>query len=150
MVYLYAGLGIAMISGITAMMQIGNNLNNLSPLSALKVDNYTGALPSYDRQIMKYLYTQTVPDNNICSYVKNLVDNPIYEDGNIFPETLKQTYSKSINSIFTDSCVLVSTEAKHRVLIIPKKNELYKYGFFSCLIDETPFCTFETNPDIED
>ena len=29
MVYLYAGLGIAMISGISAMMQIANNLNNV-------------------------------------------------------------------------------------------------------------------------
>ena len=150
MVYLYAGLGIAMISGISAMMQIGNTLNNLSPLSALKVDNYSGSLPSYDRQIMKYLYTQSVPDTNICAYIKNLVENPIYDDGSIFPETLKQTYSKSINSIFSDSCVLVSNEVKHRVLIIPKKGELYKYGFFSCLIDKNPYCEFEENPDIQD
>ena len=128
MVYLYAGLGIAMISGIAAMLQIGTNLNKLSPLSALKVDSYIGELPSYDRQIMKLLYTQSVPDNNICSYIKNATDNPKYEDGNIFPETLKQTYSK--NKFFADSCVLVSTQSKHRVLIIPKTGSDYKYGFF--------------------
>ena len=93
MVYLYAGLGIAMISGIAAMLQIGTNLNKLSPLSALKVDSYIGELPSYDRQIMKLLYTQSVPDNNICSYIKNSINNPQYEDGDIFPETLRKKHN---------------------------------------------------------
>ena len=148
MVYLYAGLGIAMISGIAAMLQIGSNLSNLSPLSALKVESYIGEFPSYDRQIMKLLYTQSVPDNNICSYIKNSIETPKYEDGNIFPETLKQTYSK--NKFFSDSCVLVSTEAKHRVLIIPKTGTDYKYGFFSCSINKNPYCEFETNSEFED
>jgi len=148
MVYLYAGLGIAMISGIAAMLQIGTNLNKLSPLGALKIESYAGDLPSYDRKIMKLLYTQSVPNNNICSYIKNSIDNPKYEDGNIFPETLKQTYSK--NKFFSDSCVLVSTQAKHRVLIIPKTGFDYKYGFFSCSIDIKPYCEFETNSEFED
>jgi len=147
MVYLYAGLGIAMISGIAAMLQIGTNLNKLSPLSALKVESYIGELPSYDRQIMKLLYTQSVPNNNICSYIKDSIDNPKYEDGDIFPETLKQTYSK--NKFFSDACVLVSTEAKHRVLIIPKSGSDYKYGFFSCSVSKKPYCDFETNPESE-
>ena len=144
MVYLYAGLGIAMLSGITAMMQIGNNLNNMSPLSALKVNSYGGKYPSYDRQIMKLLYTPTVPDTNICSYIKNSIEDPEYEDGNIFSETNKQTYSN--NSLFANTCVLVSTKAQHRVLIVPKIGESYKYGFFSCSISQNPYCDFETNP----
>ena len=144
MVYLYAGLGIAMFSGITAMLQIGNNLNNLAPLSALKINNYSGKFPSYDRQIMKLLYTQSVPDSNICTYIKNSIEDPEYEDGDIFPETNKQTYSK--NSLFLASCVLVSTKAQHRVLIIPKTGENYKYGFFSCSISKKPYCDFEINP----
>ena len=148
MVYLYAGLGIAMFSGITAMMQIGNNLNNLSPLSALKINNYSGKFPSYDRQIMKLLYTQSVPDSNICSYIKNSIDDPKYEDGDIFSETNKQTYSK--NNFFLDSCVLVSTKAQHRVLIIPKTGENYKYGFFSCSISQKPYCDFEINPKLNE
>ena len=37
MTYLYAGLGIAMLSGIAAMMQVGNNINSLIPLSVLKL-----------------------------------------------------------------------------------------------------------------
>jgi hypothetical protein len=144
MVYLYAGLGIAMISGISAMMQIGTNLSNMSPLSALKTNNYSGKLPTYDKQIMKILYSQSVPDSQICSYIKDSIKEPIYEDGDIFDETKKQTYSKNI--LFSESCVLVSTEAKHRVLIIPKKEGNYKYGFFSCSISQNSYCDFEINP----
>jgi len=144
MMYLYAGLGIAMITGISAMIQIGTNLNNISPLSALKVNTYVGKLPSYDRQIMKVLYTQSVPNTNICAYVKNSIEEPQYDDGDIFSETKKQTYSK--NSLFLDSCVLVSKEAKHRVLIIPKTEGNYKYGFFSCSISQNSYCDFEKNP----
>ena len=144
MMYLYAGLGIAMISGISAMMQIGSTLNNISPLSDLKVSTYEGKLPSYDRQIMKILYTPSVPDNDICSYVKDSIKEPKYDDGDIFSETKKQTFSK--NSIFSDSCVLVSPEVKHRVLIIPKTGGNYKYGFFSCSILQNSYCDFEINP----
>ena len=144
MIYLYAGLGIAMISGISAMMQIGNNLNNMAPLNALKTNTYEGKLPSYDRQIMKILYTQSVPDTEICSYVKNSIEEPVYDNGDIFSETKKQTYSK--NSLFSESCVLVSKKAKHRVLIIPKTEGNYKYGFFSCSISQNSYCDFEKNP----
>tara|TARA_B100000401_G_scaffold395627_1_gene304684 strand:+ start:142 stop:588 length:447 start_codon:yes stop_codon:yes gene_type:complete len=148
MIFLYAGLGIAMISGISAMLQIGNNLNNMSPLSALKVNEYSGKLPTYDKQIMNILYSQSVPDSQICSYVKDNIEDPIYEDGDIFDETKKQTYSKNI--LFSDSCVLVSTEAKHRVLIIPKTGESYKYGFFSCSISKNSYCDFEINPEFKE
>ena len=144
MIYLYAGLGIAMISGISAMIQIGNNLNNMSPLNVLKENTYEGKLPSYDRQIMKILYTQSVPDTDICTYVKNSIEEPEYDDGDIFSETKKQTYSK--NSLFSESCVLVSKGAKHRVLIIPKTEGNYKYGFFSCSISQNSYCDFEINP----
>ena len=144
MIYLYAGLGIAMISGISAMMQIGNILNNMSPLSALKQDSYEGKIPYYDRQIMKTLYTQSVPDNNICNFVKDSIEEPKYQDGEIFSETKKQTFSNNV--FYSESCVLVSTLAKHRVLIIPKKEGIYKYGFFSCSISKKPYCDFELDP----
>ena len=137
-----------MITGISAMMQIGNNLNNMSPLSALKIDSYGGKLPTYDRQIMKSLYTQAVPDSDICSYIKDSIKEPDYVDGDIFSETKKQTYSK--NSLFSESCVLVSTKAKHRVLIIPKTGEAYKYGFFSCSISQSSYCDFEINPEFKE
>ena len=53
MPYLYAGLGIAMLSGITAMIQIGNNMNNYSTLSSIKPELYkSSTLPEIVREIM--------------------------------------------------------------------------------------------------
>ena len=40
MAFLYVGFGLAMISGISAMMQIGNNINNLTSLSSFKQNVY--------------------------------------------------------------------------------------------------------------
>ena len=71
MAILYVGLGIAMISGISAMMQIGNNIDNLLLLSDFKKNEYfQSSLPSYDRQIMGILNNYSGPDSEICSKVK--------------------------------------------------------------------------------
>ena len=40
MAALYVGLGIAMMSGISAMMQIGTNLNKIEVVNSLS-DNYS-------------------------------------------------------------------------------------------------------------
>ena len=54
--FLYVVLGLAMISGISAMMKIGNNINNMMFLSTFKKNEYfQSSLPSYDRRIMKIL-----------------------------------------------------------------------------------------------
>ena len=144
MTYLYAGLGIAMLSGIAAMMQVGNNINNLIPISALKLDNYSNSsLARYDRQIMKILYSQTVPNNDICSYVKNSISSPIYEDSEIFIST--GTQSPSTHKIFSENCALVNKSNKHRVVITNSSNEAYKYKMFSCYLESDPFCGFEIN-----
>ena len=56
MAFLYIGLGLAMVSGISAMMQIGNNINNLTLLSSFKENEYyQSSLPSYDRRIINFL-----------------------------------------------------------------------------------------------
>ena len=62
MAILYIGLGIAMVSGISAMMQIGNNVNNLMLLSTFKQNEYYKSdLPSYDRKIMDILENYSDP-----------------------------------------------------------------------------------------
>ena len=144
MTYLYAGLGIAMLSGIAAMMQVGNNINNLIPISVLKLDNYSNSsLSKHDRQIMKILYSPTVPNNNICSYVKNSISSPIYEDSETFIST--GTQSPSTHKIFSGNCALVNKSNKHRVVITNSSNDAYKYKMFSCYLENDPFCGFEIN-----
>ena len=142
MAILYVGLGIAMISGISAMMQIGNNINNLMLLSTFKKDNYyESSLPSYDRRIMEILNNYSGPDSNICSNIKENLSESLYEDGEIFLSTGTQT--PSTNSLFINSCVLVNKNLSHRVLIT--KSNIGTFNLFSCHLKDETFCPYEVN-----
>ena len=61
MAFLYVGLGLAMISGISAMMQLGNNINNFTLVSTLKNNEYYQSLllPSQDRKIIEFVSTNS-------------------------------------------------------------------------------------------
>ena len=142
MAILYVGLGIAMISGISAMMQIGNNINNLMLLSTFKKDDYyESSLPSYDRRIMDILNNYSGPDSNICSNIKENLSESLYEDGEIFLSTGTQT--PSTNSLFINSCVLVNKNLSHRVLIT--KSNIGTFNLFSCHLKDETFCPYEVN-----
>ena len=142
MAFLYVGLGLAMISGISAMMQIGNNVNNLMFLSTLKENNYYESnLPSYDRRIMDILNNYSGPDNEVCSNIKLNLNDSLYEDGELFLSTGTQT--PSINSLFLGSCVLVNKEINHRVLI--NKTNFGSFNLFSCYLKDKTFCSYESN-----
>ncbi len=139
---LYLGLGMAMISGISAMMQIGNNINNLMLLSTFKKSNYfESSLPSYDRKIIKIIYNYSGPDTNVCSVVKENISDTLYENGEIFISTGTQT--PSTNSLFINSCVLINKNLSHRVLIT--KNNIGSFNLFSCYLKDETFCPYEVN-----
>ena len=142
MAFLYVGLGLAMISGISAMMQIGNNINNLSLLSSFK-DNeyYQSSLPSYDRRIMNFLNNYSGLDSEVCIKTKENLSETFYEDGEIFLSTGTQTPSES--PLFLGSCALVNRELKHRVLI--KKTSDGSFNLFSCYLKSETFCPYELN-----
>ncbi len=139
---LYVGLGIAMVSGITAMMQIGNNVNNLTLLSTFKQNEYYKSnLPNYDRRIMDILENYSGSDSDICSNIKLNLSDSLYEDGELFLSTGAQT--PSTNSLFVGSCVLVNKEINHRVLI--NKNNVGSFSLFSCYLKDQTFCPYEVN-----
>ena len=142
MTFLYVGLGIAMISGISAMMQIGNNINNLSLLSSFK-DNeyYQSSLPSYDRRIMNFLNDYSGLDSEVCLKTKENLSETFYEEGEIFLSTGTQTPSES--ALFVGSCTLVNRELKHRVLI--KKSSDGSFNLFTCYLKSETFCPYEVN-----
>ena len=52
MAALYVGLGIAMMSGISAMMQIGTNINKINIVNSFS-DNYSSDLAEKDRKSYK-------------------------------------------------------------------------------------------------
>ena len=135
MTFLYVGLGIAMISGISAMMQVGNNVNNLMLLSTFAENEYyqsTPSLPSNDKKIMRFLNNYSGPDSGVCSNVKEHLNDTLYQPG-----------TPSESSFFTNYCVLDNSEINHRVLI--KKNNLQSFNFFSCYLKEETFCPYELN-----
>ena len=141
MTFLYVGLGIAMISGISAMMQIGNNVNKLMLLNTIKVNKYyQSSLPDYDRNIMRFLNNYSGPDSEVCSKLKEDLNSNFYT----YPGT------PSPNPFFKeDYCVLDNRNKKHRVLIETKKNDRQSFNLFSCYLTynynsiENSFCPFE-------
>ena len=142
MTILYIGLGFAMISGISAMMQIGNNVNNLMLLSTFKQNKYYESnLPSYDRRIMDILDNYSGDDNEVCSYIKENLSDTLYQHGDLFLSTGTQT--PSTNSLFISSCVLVNKEINHRVII--NKDNLGNFNLFSCYLKDQTFCPYEVN-----
>ena len=142
MTLLYIGLGIAMVSGISAMMQIGNNVNNLMLLSTFKQNEYYESnLPSYDRRILDILNNYSGSDADVCSNVKLNLSDSLYEPGELFLSTGTQT--PSTNSLFVGSCVLVNKQINHRVLI--NKNSIGSFNLFSCYLKDQTFCPYEVN-----
>ena len=142
MSFLYIGLGLAMISGISAMIQIGNNVNNLILLSDFKQNEYYESdIPSYDRRIMEILNNYSGPQTDVCLNIKEKLSDTLYEDGETFLATGTQT--PSTNSLFLGSCVLVNKEINHRVLI--NKTNLGTYNLFSCFLKDKTYCSYEVN-----
>ena len=142
MTLLYIGLGIAMVSGISAMMQIGNNVNNLMLLSTFKQNEYFESnLPSSDRRILDILNNYSGSDADVCSNVKLNLSDYLYDPGELFLSTGTQT--PSTNVLFVGSCVLVNKEINHRVLI--NKNSIGSFNLFSCYLKDQTFCPYEVN-----
>ena len=140
--FLYIGLGLAMISGISAMMKIGNNVNNLMLLSTFKeTDYFQSSLPSYDRQIMDILDKYSGSDEDVCSHIKEKLSDNFYEDGEIFLSSGTQT--PSLNSLFIGSCVLVNKDLNHRVIV--NKNNMGTFNLYTCYLKNETFCPYEVN-----
>ena len=134
MTFLYVGLGLAMISGISAMMQIGNNINNLQNLSSFKQNEYfQTSLPIYDKKILKFLNNYSGLDSEVCLKIRENFSETNYKEGEIRPK----------NTFFAGSCVLVNTELNHRVLI--KKSDEGNLGLFSCYFKRDPYCPYEVD-----
>ena len=146
MTFLYVGLGLVMISGISAMIQIGNNVNNLLFLSAFKTDKYyQSALPSYDRTIMRIL-EKSDPNSDICFEVKQELNNILIDSAYVDTKedsSIKLT-TPSKHEFLRNSCVLINNTLKHRVLI-KKDDTLGTFKLFSCYLEKDTLCPYEVN-----
>ena len=142
MAALYVGLGIAMMSGISAIMQIGTNLNNIKVVRSFS-DNYSAELATNDKKIMDFLNSYSGLDSDVCSFVRQNLNDPLYQPGPKFDQKgISETHSKE--EMFLGSCALVNTSINHRVLI-KKNNALNTFSLFSCALDGEVYCNFEEN-----
>jgi hypothetical protein len=140
--FLYIGLGLAMISGISVMMKIGNNINNLMLLSTFKESDYfQSSLPSYDRKILDILDKYSGSAEDVCSHIKEKLSDDFYEHGELFLSSGTQT--PSLNSLLIGSCVLVNKDLNHRVIV--NKNNIGTFNLFSCYLKDETFCPYEVN-----
>ena len=171
MAFLYAGLGIAMISGIAAMMEVANNVSKFNVISGIKPDKYIEAdLAKHDRRFLEIINKPTAPKSDICNYIIDQtatmrlsllnagltseeidIKYPIYIDKFIDDNNQEiPITTNSKNERVQGSCVLLNTDLNHRVLINKNKteNSIYYYALFSCYLDpenEKPYCNFEEN-----
>ncbi len=167
MTFLYAGLGIVMISGIAAMMQVANNVSNFNVISGIKPDKYINAnLAKYDRRFLEIINNPNAPKSDICNYViaqtqiqrqsllnagltKAEIDReaPIYFDSLISNNQKIPNKTLSKDERIIGSCILINNDLNHRVLINKNnsKNKIYNYSLFSCYIPDTVSCNFEDN-----
>lgn len=134
MTYLYAALGISMISGIGIMFKINNTINNRVFLSQYIGDKYNEKIAKYDRKIIEKFYLPSVPDKEICSFLISSADLAAYTLGEKTP---------SENSRLFSSCSIVSQSVKHRVIIDTSNEKSKKYKLFSCNIGDELYCDFE-------
>ena len=140
MTFLYALLGVAMITSISAMMEISNSVNknsdfiNLMALSNFKNDYFDSPknLPAYDRKILDLLKNYSGSENDVCSYIEENINTTLYQLGTMTP---------SQDDLFINSCSLINVDLKHRVLI--KKNKLGNYNLFSCYLTNKNYCPYE-------
>ena len=165
MVFMYAGLGIAMISGIAAMMEVANNVSRFNVISGIKEDKYIIAnLARYDRRFLRFINDPAAPKSDICKYIIDQTDierssllnigatvkeldivAPLYLDRPNINEPIFSTLS--IDKRVSGSCVLINTSLKHRVLINKNNsnNRVYDYSLFSCYLVDKSYCDFEEN-----
>lgn len=147
MTFLYIGLGIVMISGISLMMQIGNNINNINKTSItsnFKKDEYLQSnFKDNDQEILKILLNLPGSDfdnsEDICNEVIEKLTFDLYEPGEPY---LKKENLDDLNDFFDESCTL--RNGAHRVLI--KKNETDNFNLYSChlnLKESEIYCPFE-------
>tara|TARA_Y100001970_G_scaffold213420_1_gene260846 strand:+ start:15046 stop:15486 length:441 start_codon:yes stop_codon:yes gene_type:complete len=145
MAYFYAGLGIAMITGITAMMQVAMNFRYIDKIGRLKEDIFLNDSNSVsnEKDILSITYNINSPFTDVCEYVLSKLEvNTVYLAGG-------KTSAK--HSLIKNSCILETYEKiegkdyKHRLLInnnsSPQDNN---YEVYSCYIPKSiEKCIFE-------
>ncbi len=153
MIFLYAGLGFAMLTTVIAIFETSTLLSNRGFIDTSKtIDQEITLLKKQNDK----LFLQLLEDlegrplglgNEICQNIKNgFVDesNPNYSK--LSKYSILNSYnsaiqSDSVHSRLKNGCELVKDS--HRIIIVPSSKESNKFNYYSCIIDINPKCSFE-------
>ena len=147
MAYLYALLGISMITSIMTIIQISSSITSQREFSVPKSDEYLDSeSQNSDRLFLKLLkqgdgswgYGNDICDN-LLSYSKQMGDSYKSLDN----------YQSGVDTIsdkerFIGSCAI--TNGVHRILVTPYDKTEKFFGLYSCLLEGKVFCQIESNP----
>ena len=141
MIYLYAGLGIAILTGINTIFQFSNNLIQNNGYMIFKQDEYMASkAKQMDRIIIKILNEKKdIGDReDICLNLNLKLNQSGYSQFSEY-DYITGNNSPSSHNDLQNSCAL--TNGSHRVII--KRKEKLNYILFSCILKDKKFCSFE-------
>jgi len=140
MTYLYAGLGIAMLTAVMAMFQVAMGLTQQQIVSQPREDSYLNSeLQSNDRQFLRLINVINAGSGpgSTCDKIKDVID----KDKQKLPrdQDFYNLYAYGQGLVISSShfrlngaCALPN--GSHRVLIAPAPSGATGYRLFSCLI----------------
>lgn len=139
MTYLYAGMGIAMLTAIMAMFEMANGLTGQQIFSRPGEDPYLQSVyQTFDKRFLKLVDSRAQPWT--CQEIRQELDgNPSFSDISSYQDGLP---TESIHPLFIGSCVF--NKGSHRVLVsVPTEGLRTATRVFSCLLVDDVICPFE-------
>ena len=156
MTYLYAGLGIAMLTGIMAIFEMGLSLTGRSLLPS-EQDPYfkTGAADLSDRTLLRLLNSnadlnaigRNKTSHDLCKGILDRIKDLnkgqcVGQNGPYVP--LNDFKQDSSGLAFPNACALKNTAQQHRILVVPDLSDPSSpYQLYSCVLQGDQYCRFE-------
>lgn len=145
MTYLYAVLGILMMSGIISIFNMSLNITSQPIKAVLPENNYqNNKFDLKDKLFLELLQNSDKSwgtGEELCEKIKTEINNP----SNNFSDLVN--YQKSILSPSENERIIGSCSfdnSNHRILIKPRNEDNKSFYYFSCMINlEKGFCDFE-------
>jgi len=150
--YLYAGLGMAMLTAIMAMFEMAAGITNQQILSRPPEDPYYASGAQAIDQTALRLSEESSPKglkgwsmtttSALCDEVNRLVrDNP-----NLYPSLTTYSFSPSVQpearlASGCETAVVISGVGVHRLTLVPTASN--QYSVFSCVTKEA-YCLHES------
>lgn len=158
MIYLYAGLGMAMMAAIVGMMEVATQLTSQPFRSVPKVDAYkSSTAQTNDQRFLELLSTlageSLGTQDVLCERLMCEIGDagrclPSQVPGRFFVDLADYAISSS-NSLshprLINACILTNRKLSHRILISPVSDGSDDYRLYSCIItpQHPDKCIFE-------